>query len=163
MSFEIEKQDWSQTVWDRKIMLQFQDRQVEEGKEEFVAVVKEPSKAGGYSGKSGRIEVAADEWRWEWLMPVTAQEVRPESFEGTMGNVWYELEAKCLFRWDEVDREGNVIAEGPVSQHVKPEGPLIGRGVERLAESVSRSGEAGKRYPRRKMYLYRGGRSYRGA
>ncbi|KAF9274523.1 hypothetical protein BGZ68_000569 [Mortierella alpina] len=143
VSFEIEKQDWSQTVWDRKIMLQFQDRQVEEGKEEFVAVVKEPSKAGGYSGKSGRIEVAADEWRWEWLMPVTAQEVRPESFEGTMGNVWYELEAKCLFRWDEVDREGNVIAEGPVSQHVKPEGPLIGRGVERLTESVSRSGEAG--------------------
>ncbi|KAF9574758.1 hypothetical protein EC968_005544 [Mortierella alpina] len=140
VSFEIEKQDWSQTVWDRKIMLQFQDRQVEEGGEEFVAIVKEPSKSGGYSGKSGRIEVAADEWRWEWLIPVTAQEVRPESFEGTMGNVWYELEAKCLFRWDEVDHEGNIIVGSTVT-----EGTVVRSEAERPTEPVSRSGGAGSR------------------
>ncbi|KAF9950670.1 hypothetical protein BGZ72_007698 [Mortierella alpina] len=143
VSFEIEKQDWSQTVWDRKIMLHFQDRQVEEGKEEFVAVVKEPSKSGSYSGKNGRIEIAADEWRWEWLMPVTAHEVRPESFEGTMGNVWYELEAKCLFRWDEVDHEGNVIIGSTATQHPETEGPSVHRGAERSAEATSQGGGAG--------------------
>ncbi|CAO3572414.1 unnamed protein product [Mortierella alpina] len=137
VSFEIEKQHWSQTVWDRKIMLQFQDRQVEEGNEEFVAVVKEPSKSGGYSGKSGRIEVAADEWRWEWLMPVTAHEVRPESFEGSMGNVWYELEAKCLFRWDEVDHEGNLVVESTANHPAATDRP------ERSTESASRNGGAG--------------------
>ncbi|KAF9934919.1 hypothetical protein BGZ67_003632, partial [Mortierella alpina] len=143
VSFEIEKQDWSQTVWDRKIMLLFQDRQVEEGREEFVAVVKEPSKFGGHSGKSGRFEVAVDEWRWEWLMPVTAYEVRPESFEGTMGNVWYELEAKCLFRWDEVDQEGNVIVGSIATHHAETEGTLVHRGAERPAESASQSGGLG--------------------
>ncbi|KAG0368267.1 hypothetical protein BC939DRAFT_503936 [Gamsiella multidivaricata] len=104
VTFKIEKRDWSQTVWDKKMVLPYQDRQVEEGSEPYVAVVKEPSK-----GKN-RIEIAADEWRWEWLVPVTENEVRPESFEGSMGNVWYELEAKCLFRWDDVDKDGNVEA-----------------------------------------------------
>ena len=32
-------------------------------------------------------------------MPVTRNEVWPESFEGSMGMVWYEMEAKCHFRW----------------------------------------------------------------
>jgi hypothetical protein len=50
-----------------------------------------------------------DEWRWEWLLPVSRSEVRPESFEGSMGMVWYELEAKCLFRWDDVDKDGRVV------------------------------------------------------
>ncbi|KAI8604539.1 hypothetical protein EDD21DRAFT_350837 [Dissophora ornata] len=102
VTFEIEKQSWSQTVWDKKIVLSYQDRQVEEGSAPYVAVVKEPSSS------KGRIEIEADEWRWEWLMPVTENEVRPESFEGSMGNVWYELEAICLFRWDDVDKDGNV-------------------------------------------------------
>ncbi|KAG0325057.1 hypothetical protein BGZ99_001095 [Dissophora globulifera] len=53
-----------------------------------------------------------DEWRWEWLLPIGKKEVRPESFEGMMGMVWYELEAKCHFRWDKLDDEGNVIALG---------------------------------------------------
>lgn len=104
VSFEIEKQSWSQTVWDKKIMLPFQDRQVEEaGDEIYIAVIKEPSK-----GNKGRLEIAADEWRWEFLVPVTEIDIRPESFEGSMGAVWYELEAKCLFRWDDVDKDGHV-------------------------------------------------------
>ncbi|KAG0305278.1 hypothetical protein BGZ98_004377 [Dissophora globulifera] len=102
-SFETEKKNWSQTVWDKKIMLPYQDRQVDEGDEPHIAIVNEPSKS------KGRLEIEAQEWRWEWLVPVTENEVRPESFEGSMGNVWYELEAKCLFRWDDVDQDGNVI------------------------------------------------------
>ncbi|KAF9927078.1 hypothetical protein FBU30_003502 [Linnemannia zychae] len=104
-TFEIDKQSWSQTVWERKIDLPYQDRQVEEGSEPYVAVVKESSSKNHHN----TIEIAADEWRWEWLMPVTDREVRPESFEGSMGNVWYELEAKCLFRWDDIDKDGNVL------------------------------------------------------
>ena len=109
VTFEVEKQSWSQTVWEKKIQLAFQDRQVEESDGVFVALVKEPFNNTDSEGLGkGRIEIPADEWRWEWLLPVTEQEVRPESFEGSMGNVWYELEAKCLFRWDDVDRDGNV-------------------------------------------------------
>ncbi|GJJ76333.1 hypothetical protein EMPS_08692 [Entomortierella parvispora] len=108
VTFELEKQGWSQTVWEKKMQLAFQDRQVEEGDEIYVAVIREPSKHSNSEGLgAGRIEIPADEWRWEWLLPVTDQEVRPESFEGSMGNVWYELEAKCLFRWDDVDQDGN--------------------------------------------------------
>ncbi|KAI1308428.1 hypothetical protein EDD11_004279 [Mortierella claussenii] len=112
ITFEIEKRHWSQTVWEKKIILPLKDRQVDENTDEsiengthFVAVVKEPSAKNG----KNRIAITADEWRWEWLMPVTEREVRPESFEGVMGNVWYELEAKCLFRWDDVDQDGNVV------------------------------------------------------
>ncbi|KAF9421330.1 hypothetical protein BGZ94_008856 [Podila epigama] len=95
-SFEIEKQSWSETVWDKQVQLSFQDRHVHEGPDSF-AVVNEP-KTGGR-----RVDVAANQWRWEYHVPVTEYEVRPESFEGSMGSVWYELEAKCLFRWDKVD------------------------------------------------------------
>ncbi|KAF9174804.1 hypothetical protein BGX21_000423 [Mortierella sp. AD011] len=101
ITFEIEKKNWSQTVWNKEISLQYQDREVEDSRS--IAVVKEPSK------NNSTIEIMADEWRWEWLMPVTEHEVCPESFEGSMGNVWYELEAKCMFRWDSVDKQGNVI------------------------------------------------------
>ncbi|KAG0020552.1 hypothetical protein BGZ81_009293 [Podila clonocystis] len=105
-TFETEKQSWAQTVWDKKVQLPFQDCQVEEGDDSF-AVVKEP-KTGGRL-----VDVAADEWRWEWLVPVTEHEVRPESFEGSMGTVWYELEAKCLFRWDEIGTDGTVESAHP--------------------------------------------------
>ncbi|KAG0338669.1 hypothetical protein BG000_003605 [Podila horticola] len=108
-TFETEKQSWAQTVWDKKVQLAFQDRQVEEGDDSF-AVVNEP-KAGGRL-----VDVAADEWRWEWLVPVTEHEVRPESFEGSMGTVWYELEAKCLFRWDELGPDGTVESVHPSTQ-----------------------------------------------
>ncbi|KAI9240148.1 MAG: hypothetical protein BYD32DRAFT_189318 [Podila humilis] len=108
-TFETEKQSWAQTVWDKTVQLAFQDRQVEEGDDSF-AVVKEP-KTGGRL-----VDVAADEWRWEWLVPVTEHEVRPESFEGSMGTVWYELEAKCLFRWDEVGPDGTVESVHPSTQ-----------------------------------------------
>ncbi|KAK5808190.1 hypothetical protein F5H01DRAFT_71165 [Linnemannia elongata] len=126
VSFEIEKQNWSQTVWERKINLPYQDRQVEESDEPYVAVVKEPSS----KTSQGRIEIAADEWRWEWLMPVTEKEVRPESFEGSMGNVWYELEAKCLFRWDDVDMDGNVVPSTHCTYETSSES-LAGHGSER--------------------------------
>ncbi|KAF9573263.1 hypothetical protein EC968_008802 [Mortierella alpina] len=53
-----------------------------------------------------------DEWRWEWLIPLAKHGARPESFEGAMGMVWYELEAKCLFRWDKIDENGQVISAG---------------------------------------------------
>ncbi|KAG0369930.1 hypothetical protein BGX24_002233 [Mortierella sp. AD032] len=129
VTFEIEKQNWSQTVWERRIMLNYQDRQVEEGDEPYVAVIKEPSS----KNHQGRIEIAADEWRWEWLMPVTEKEVRPESFEGSMGNVWYELEAKCLFRWDDVDHDGNVIPSTDGLQHTYEtnSGSMAGHGTDR--------------------------------
>jgi hypothetical protein len=120
VSFEIEKQSWSQTVWEKKIMLPFQDRQVEEaGDEVYVAVIKESSKggsgsgSGGSGGGKGRIEIAADEWRWEFLIPVSETDVRPESFEGSMGAVWYEMEAKCLFRWHDVDKDGHIELGDP--------------------------------------------------
>ncbi|KAG0243772.1 hypothetical protein BGW41_001284 [Actinomortierella wolfii] len=165
VTFESERQSWSQTVWDKKMMLQFQDKQVEEGPDSYMtcrireevspfdglvgaaaAAVGSRVVGGGGSGSGGTagssaaaagtgtgtgtgtsgiagvggsggvgqrsrdvtIDIAADEWRWEWLMPVTRHEVRPESFEGSMGTLWYELEAKCLFRWDEVDEQGRV-------------------------------------------------------
>lgn len=126
VSFEIEKQNWSQTVWERKINLPYQDRQVEESDEPYVAVVKEPSS----KTRQGRIEIAADEWRWEWLMPVTENEVRPESFEGSMGNVWYELEAKCLFRWDDIDKDGNIVPSTHRTYETSAES-LAGHGSER--------------------------------
>ncbi|KAF9151845.1 hypothetical protein BG015_006140 [Linnemannia schmuckeri] len=126
VSFEIEKQNWSQTVWERKITLPYQDRQVEESDEPYVAIVKEPSSKTHQS----RIEIAADEWRWEWLMPVTEKEVRPESFEGSMGNVWYELEAKCLFRWDDVDKDGNAVPSTHRNYETSAES-LAGQGSER--------------------------------
>ncbi|KAG0201707.1 hypothetical protein BGX28_005548 [Mortierella sp. GBA30] len=60
-----------------------------------------------------------DEWRWEWSIPITRREVRPESFEGSMGMVWYELEAKCLFRWDKVNKDGLVISQGDVQSSLQ--------------------------------------------
>ncbi|KAF9168523.1 hypothetical protein DFQ26_006682 [Actinomortierella ambigua] len=138
VTFEIERQSWSQTVWDKKMVLPFQDKQVEEGPDGYMTCrVREPlasdglasigigSSSGGAAAaavaagattagssrqraRDATVDIAADEWRWEWLMPVTRQEVRPESFEGSMGTLWYELEAKCLFRWDEVDEQGRV-------------------------------------------------------
>ncbi|KAF9360555.1 hypothetical protein BGX26_008836 [Mortierella sp. AD094] len=172
VSFEIEKHHWSQIVWDKKMMLPFQDRQVEEGGDAgFVAGTRRdlsPAAAvaaavsasasasastlesdpgylsmdsnsiaasslsvpGGVSSTTTTaagihqhtsssvksehhsdktVSTAIDEWRWEWLLPVSRNEVRPESFEGSMGLVWYELEAKCLFRWDKVGKDGQVI------------------------------------------------------
>lgn len=108
-TFESEKQSWAQTVWDKKVQLSFQDHQAEEGDDSF-AVVKEPRTGGRL------VDVAADEWRWEWLVPVTEHEVRPESFEGSMGTVWYEIEAKCLFRWDELGPDGTVESAHPSTQ-----------------------------------------------
>ncbi|KAG9066511.1 hypothetical protein KI688_001739 [Linnemannia hyalina] len=181
-SFEVESHHWAQTVWDKKMMIPFQDRQVEEGDAEAfgsrmakgispaaaIAAAALAAPPGSRSataatstahGDNGDVpdapliqtvipqterpavegqcsqhphvtdrerlvvkteshadaDTAAtqgmvmDEWRWEWLLPVTRNEVRPESFEGSMGMVWYELEAKCLFRWDDVDKDGNVI------------------------------------------------------
>ncbi|KAG0049005.1 hypothetical protein BGZ83_006148 [Gryganskiella cystojenkinii] len=141
VTFELEKQGWSQTVWDKNIQLAFQDRQVEEGDGVFVAVVKEPSKNTDSEGLGkGRIEIPADEWRWEWLLPVTEQEVRPESFEGSMGNVWYELEAKCLFRWDDVDQNGNMEDSSTVRTAGSlsvPSEPKAGLGLGRVQNSSS--------------------------
>ncbi|KAK3830067.1 MAG: hypothetical protein JOS17DRAFT_775421 [Linnemannia elongata] len=165
-SFEVENHHWAQTVWDKKMMIPFQDRQVEEGDAEAFGsrmakgispaaaiaaaalaappgsrstpaaastvhgdnadtpdaphvqpVIPQTERSaldGKYSQQShpdtAAIQgMAMDEWRWEWLLPVTRNEVRPESFEGSMGMVWYELEAKCLFRWDNVDEDGNAI------------------------------------------------------
>lgn len=179
-SFEVENHHWAQTVWDKKMMIPFQDRQVEEGDAEAfgsrmakgispaaaiaaaalatppgsrsapaatsaahgdntdipdaphiqsVIPPTERSTLDGQYSQHPRLTdrerlvlkteshhntavtqgMAMDEWRWEWLLPVTRNEVRPESFEGSMGMVWYELEAKCLFRWDDVDKDGNVI------------------------------------------------------
>ncbi|KAF9139840.1 hypothetical protein BGX30_007403 [Mortierella sp. GBA39] len=182
VSFEVENHHWAQTVWDKKMMIPFQDRQVEEGDAEAfgsrmakgispaaaiaAAALAAPPRSRsataatsiahgdngdipdaphiqpvmpqterpaleGQCGQHPRFTdrerlvvkteshadadtaatqgMAMDEWRWEWLLPVTRNEVRPESFEGSMGMVWYELEAKCLFRWDDVDKDGNVI------------------------------------------------------
>ncbi|KAF9104301.1 hypothetical protein BGX29_002094 [Mortierella sp. GBA35] len=133
VTFEIEKQNWSQTVWERNLTLPYQDRQVGEGNEAYVAVVKEPSS----KNHQNRIEIAADEWRWEWLMPVTEKEVRPESFEGSMGNVWYELEAKCLFRWDDVDMDGNIVVStgGPTRTHEAAIATLKTHGSDRSTAS----------------------------
>ncbi|KAF9545389.1 hypothetical protein EC957_011037 [Mortierella hygrophila] len=181
-SFEVESHHWAQTVWDKKMMIPFQDRQVEEGDAEAfgcrmakgispaaaIAAAASAAPPGsrsataarstahgdnadipdaphiqpaipqterpvvkGQCGQHSRLTdrerlvvkteshtdadtaatqgMAMDEWRWEWLLPVSRNEVRPESFEGSMGMVWYELEAKCLFRWDDVDKDGNVI------------------------------------------------------
>jgi hypothetical protein len=157
VSFEIDKHHWGQTVWEKKMTLAFQDKQVDErndsvpGTEGTAAVfeqgqLKGPSPvtvsldpnlsststtttsqdhsntppgaaATSLPGTKSDTPVVitsdpVDEWYWEWLMPVTKQEARPESFEGSMGSVWYELEAKCLFRWDCVDKDGNVILPG---------------------------------------------------
>ncbi|KAF9438504.1 hypothetical protein BGZ76_007312 [Entomortierella beljakovae] len=160
VTFETEKHNWSQIVWDKKMMLPYQDRQVEEGGEagftagignnlspaaavaaaasasafsenELRNLTQEQNRFSIVSSTSGRpmsmasggfhfpssskfnellaAPTVMDEWRWEWLLPVSKKEVRPESFEGSMGFVWYELEAKCLFRWDKVDSDGNVI------------------------------------------------------
>ncbi|KAF9901192.1 hypothetical protein EC991_006423 [Linnemannia zychae] len=179
-SFEVENHHWAQTVWDKKMMIPFQDRQVEEGDanafgsrmargispaaaiaaaalaahSETKLVPKstpiihqdtlettnishsqpttphlessafENVQSDQYSGLTDTerlsktdshieayvpLDMKMDEWRWEWLLPVSRSEARPESFEGSMGMVWYELEAKCLFRWDDVDEDGNVI------------------------------------------------------
>ncbi|KAK3821941.1 MAG: hypothetical protein J3R72DRAFT_27940 [Linnemannia gamsii] len=180
-SFEVENHHWAQTVWDKKMDIPFQDRQVEEGvtnafdsrmakgispaaaiaaaalaphseakrtmlttsaihqdtldtpdpsHRQPTTLQSESSALEDAQGCRGRdltdIErpltktqspidkpvpqaMIMDEWRWEWLLPVSRSEVRPESFEGSMGMVWYELEAKCLFRWDDVDKDGNVI------------------------------------------------------
>ncbi|KAF9200713.1 hypothetical protein BGZ49_009058 [Haplosporangium sp. Z 27] len=160
VSFETEKHHWSQIVWDKKMMLPFQDRQVEEGTEagfttsagknlsaaaavaaavsasSASASANEPTQQhssqrdlnlnipttstatlargshqqSNISTKSDHNDYTPtmDEWRWEWLLPVSRSEVRPESFEGSLGMVWYELEAKCLFRWDKVNEDGHV-------------------------------------------------------
>ncbi|KAI1313404.1 hypothetical protein EDD11_002671 [Mortierella claussenii] len=142
VTFELDKCHWSQTVWDKKMLLQLQDKQVEEGGEVFLAETQRhlspAAKVVAAAADSALVSnstsegtasttvsectkttptaqiLPVDEWRWEWLMPVTQREVRPESFEGSMGVVWYELEAKCLFRWDKVDKDGNVITPGSV-------------------------------------------------
>ncbi|KAG0243564.1 hypothetical protein BGX31_010488 [Mortierella sp. GBA43] len=126
VSFEIEKHHWGQTVWEKKLMLEFQDKQVEEAKEiglgtggKTEATVEDHNTLPHGNAVSSHLDTKPDvplatpdlidEWRWEWFMAVTKNEARPESFEGSMGCVWYELEAKCLFRWDSVDKDGNVI------------------------------------------------------
>ncbi|KAF9174879.1 hypothetical protein BGX21_005972 [Mortierella sp. AD011] len=156
VSFEIERRHWSQIVWDKRMMLPFRDRQVEEGGDAGYAAgigrhlspaaavaaaasasasasgsdymdsnASSVSLHGGVSAASSSsmkhenhgdkfIHVPMDEWRWEWLLPVSTNEVRPESFEGSMGFVWYELEAKCRFRWDKVDKDGQVIRSDEV-------------------------------------------------
>ncbi|KAF9582257.1 hypothetical protein BGW38_000445 [Lunasporangiospora selenospora] len=110
VTFEIEKEDWTHTVWEKAVGLSPEDRQgVDESKEgTFVAVVKEPRAHG-----EGRIEIIADEWSWDWSLTLADEDPRAESFEGSMGNIWYELEAKCLFRWDEVDKDGNIQTVHP--------------------------------------------------
>jgi hypothetical protein len=182
-SFEVENHHWAQTVWDKKMMIPYQERLVEEGDAgahdsritkgisaaAAIAAAASAAPQGSksdaivtptvhrndvntpdiphiqpvapqldhsalddaqgiqYSSSIGSERLAAitgchtnaaathttvmDEWRWEWLLPVTRNEVRPESFEGSMGRVWYELEAKCLFRWDDVDAHGNVVPD----------------------------------------------------
>ncbi|KAF9182053.1 hypothetical protein BGZ51_004991 [Haplosporangium sp. Z 767] len=204
VSFVIEKHHWAQTVWDKKVMLNFQDRQVEEGGEDrfravtgnfkglspAAAIVAAASAAAASSaptdhekpqlsnsnqrqfsivadnnselntttgeslsrtlsspnnlqdpvdataGAAGRPVI--DEWCWEWLLPVTRYEVRPESFEGSMGMVWYELEAKCLFRWDKIDKDGNVIPDGDVRSMAQCMGGLS------KPKSGSRNGQGSK-------------------
>lgn len=181
-SFEVESHHWAQTVWDKKMMIPFQERQVEEGEagafgsmmtkgispaaaiaaaasapppgsKSAVPVTStlyrndvdtsdiphiqpatpqlDPSALGDAQGNQyspstcSRTDAPAtqaitmDEWRWEWFLPVTRNEVRPESFEGSMGMVWYELEAKCLFRWDDVDVHGNVVPNGSATMTAK--------------------------------------------
>ncbi|KAF9427571.1 hypothetical protein BGZ94_004630 [Podila epigama] len=98
-SFEIQKESWSQTVWEKSIKLNFQDKQVEEGEDTVVKVRRNAGSKSSPPSPRGSIELPMDEWRWEWLMPVTRNEVWPESFEGSMGMVWYEIESKCHFRW----------------------------------------------------------------
>ncbi|KAK3808762.1 MAG: hypothetical protein J3Q66DRAFT_80784 [Benniella sp.] len=156
VSFEIEKHQWGQTVWEKKTTLAFEDKQVDERNDsvlgtEGTAAVLEQGQLRGPSPVTASLDPnlsssttntsqdhsntplgaaatslpgtksdtpvvitsdPADQWYWEWLLPVTKQEARPESFEGSMGSVWYELEAKCLFRWDCVDKDGNVILPG---------------------------------------------------
>ncbi|KAF9996810.1 hypothetical protein BGZ80_001170 [Entomortierella chlamydospora] len=156
VSFEIERRHWSQIVWDKRMMLPFQDRQVEEGGDAgyvagigrhlspAAAVAAAVSASASTSGNDSMdsnassvslhggilaassssmksenhgdkfVHVPMDEWRWEWLLPVSTNEVRPESFEGSMGFIWYELEAKCRFRWDKVDKDGQVIRSDEV-------------------------------------------------
>ncbi|CAO3570238.1 unnamed protein product [Mortierella alpina] len=175
VSFEIEKEHWAQTIWEKKVMLPFQDRQVEEGERHgrnlytglssaaaIAAAVTAASEAAttpfmlsphtstnrpstyvanmeSRTSPSTRPRSASDinrdlhaesllpdtsvppmdEWRWEWLIPVTKYGARPESFEGAMGMVWYELEAKCLFRWDKIDETGQVVSVGTTHSTVQ--------------------------------------------
>ncbi|KAF9923282.1 hypothetical protein FBU30_006643 [Linnemannia zychae] len=188
-SFEVENHRWAQTVWDKKMMIPFRDRQVEEGDANAfgsrmakgispaaaiaaaaVAATMpstmpdlhpislptgSPKSCDTYNASDSQLSInpddpklgdhkhnqrfgqsnyeksnnknknnnmatevpmiAMDEWRWEWLLPISKNEVRPESFEGSMGMIWYELEARCLFRWDDVDNEGNVIPGDPIT------------------------------------------------
>ncbi|KAI9234696.1 MAG: hypothetical protein BYD32DRAFT_422971 [Podila humilis] len=97
--FEIQKESWSQIAWEKSIRLHFQDKQVEEGEETVVKIKGNSELVSTSPSPKISTELPADEWRWEWLMPVTRNEVWPESFEGSMGMVWYEMEAKCHFRW----------------------------------------------------------------
>ncbi|KAF8950508.1 hypothetical protein BGZ52_002277 [Haplosporangium bisporale] len=97
--FEIQKESWSQIAWEKSIRLHFQDKQVEEGEETVVKIKGNSELVSTSPSPKISTELPADEWRWEWLMPVTRNEVWPESFEGSMGMVWYEMEAKCYFRW----------------------------------------------------------------
>lgn len=97
--FEIQKESWSQIAWEKSIRLHFQDKQVEEGEETVVKIKSNSEFVSTSPTAKISMELPADEWRWEWLMPVTRNEVWPESFEGSMGMVWYEMEAKCRFRW----------------------------------------------------------------
>ncbi|KAF9114011.1 hypothetical protein BGX27_000339 [Mortierella sp. AM989] len=191
VSFDIERHHWAQIVWDKKMMLPFQDRQVEEGGENGFAtgvrkdlspaaavaaavsasasasptlengprqssleskvnttaplavpsgsaataamttsatgVVHQTSSSSMKSGNHGNNSSPAsmDTWRWEWLLPVSKSEVRPESFEGTLGMVWYELEAKCLFRWDRIGKNGQVIKSNELkSSNSLLDGPM---------------------------------------
>ncbi|KAF8931322.1 hypothetical protein BGZ58_007706 [Dissophora ornata] len=169
VSFEIEKHHWAQTVWDKKMMLPFQDKQVGEGGQDgfghsdrkglssagavatAASVLANPdtstveqtglpevvSNQHGSSkpkdpaecpaASTGAARGVIDEWRWEWLMPVTKKEARPESFEGCMGMVWYELEAKCLFRWDKVDKDGRVLINGDLKSTSSTQASMNGK------------------------------------
>ncbi|KAF9148349.1 hypothetical protein BG015_009921 [Linnemannia schmuckeri] len=214
-SFEVESHHWAQTVWDKKMMIPFQDRQVEEGDAEAfgsrmakgispAAAIAAAASAAPPGSKSTTVAtptahgdnfdtsdaphiqpvipptersaldsqynqhshltgkerlvvrteshpntaatqvMAMDEWRWEWLLPVTRNEVRPESFEGSMGMVWYELEAKCLFRWDDVDKDGNVIPNDNTIMITNASGAIAGtnsmdHGRPRVSKSPSGS------------------------
>ncbi|KAG0267985.1 hypothetical protein BGZ95_002674 [Linnemannia exigua] len=217
-SFEVESHHWAQTVWDKKMMIPFQDRQVEEGianafgsrmakgispaaaiaaaalaphseakpalpttspihqdtldttpdlpncqptvlpsensaledvqgyrDRDLTGIERPVTKAHSPIGTPMPRPIAMDEWRWEWLLPVSRSEVRPESFEGSMGMVWYELEAKCLFRWDDVDKDGNVIPNHGATMTTNVSSTLAGPKDSTNAHSGMAKGSSGSR------------------
>ncbi|KAF9585901.1 hypothetical protein BGW38_000133 [Lunasporangiospora selenospora] len=135
VSFEIERHHWGQTVWEKKIPLSYRDKQVNEDCGNGISEASSPTfppmtndfpptnqhhQTSSVSHQGPKVKepvdnLKGDEWWWEWLIPVTRQEVRPESFEGAMGMVWYELEAKCTFRWEDLEKNGQSIVASPVA------------------------------------------------